>query len=201
MPYSNFKKITDVASKFGLTLRGGSLFKEEKILIPSDYLKSSLEIARKTGFSNEKERSERLVFPVLADIAMRNDNTITVYSGRNLDVDIENDLSGECDFLLSLDKTIIEELLRPIFSILEAKEQDLRYGLAQCSAQVVGAKKYNEAENIFLPVYYGCATTGVEWRFFKLENNQLTLDDDRYLISDTGKLLGAIQSIVEDCKK
>ncbi|MEY4937634.1 MAG: hypothetical protein RIS64_3993, partial [Bacteroidota bacterium] len=145
------------------------LFANIMPVIASDYLNLSLKIAEKMGYVNEKERSERLVNPILAELLLANDSTIVIYSGRDLYVDEKQGLNGECDFLISRQKTMIDDLIAPIISIVEAKEQDLRYGVAQCAAQLYGAKLFNEAEGLPQSQYYGAATTGEVWRFLRLK--------------------------------
>ena len=40
----------------------------------------------------------------------------------------------------------------------------------------------------------------MEWRFLKLEQNIITLDIDRYLLTDLDNLLGILQYIVEQAQ-
>jgi hypothetical protein len=197
MPYSNFKKVSEVVERFNLTLKSENFIPVLPPISVSTFLEMQLEQAEKLQYSNEKERSERLLTPVLGELSRLNDYNLTIYSGRNLDVDAANDLNGECDFLLSTEKSFIDELSRPIFAIVEAKEQDLKFGLAQCSAQVVGVKRFNEQGNYDLNCYYGCSTTGLEWRFFKLENDILTINQQRFYLTNLGQLLSVLQYMVE----
>jgi hypothetical protein len=199
MPYSKFRKITEVAKKFKLQVASDIFFPTEiRKIQPSLYLVESLKMSKSIGYANEKERSERLVAPILNQLAAQNNHQITVYSGRDLDVDSTNDLNGECDFLLGLGKLLMSEVMRPLFSIVEAKEQDLRYGLAQCAAQLYGTKLFNEQDGIQLPKYYGASTTGDVWCFLKLEADKLTIDETKYFLSDLELLLGRLQFLVDD---
>ncbi|MEY4934782.1 MAG: hypothetical protein RIS64_1141 [Bacteroidota bacterium] len=83
---------------------------------------------------------------------------------------------------------------------MEAKKQDMEYGTAQGTAQLYGVQLFNAKNNQTIPRYYGCATSGVEWRFMKLENKILTFDIQRYSIFNLGELLGVLQFMVNDCK-
>ncbi len=199
MPYSSFRKIQEVTKKFDLSLKSSFLFEGIQAIIPSDFLLLSLKRGEQLGYSSEKERSERLAAPILSEMCLL--NNITLYSGRELDADSKNDLNGECDYLLAMEEAVNEVVSSPIFSVAEAKKQDMDYGIAQCAAQLYGAKLFNEQDKNPLNRQYGCATTGVEWRFLRLENQILTLDKKRYTIGDLGQLLGAIQYIINDCKK
>jgi hypothetical protein len=104
------------------------------------------------------------------DIVQHYSRTITLFSGEDLPVNPSEDLSGECDFFFALHapKPYIDF---PIISLVEAKHENMEWGLAQCAAQVYGAYLYNKAEGKEVPILYGCTTTGKDWQFFKLENS------------------------------
>ena len=109
----------------------------------------------------------------------------------NLDVDEALGLRGECDFIFS--KSRIQAFVTaPVFCITEAKKQDLEGGIIQCSAQLIGARKFNEIEGNNIETLYGCSTTGIEWQFIKYENNIITMDENRYLLTDLKKILGIL---------
>ena len=58
---------------------------------------------------------------------------------------------------------------------------------------LIGARKFNELEgNKALTTLYGCSTTGVEWRFLKYENNIITIDENRYLLTELSKIIGIL---------
>lgn len=198
MAYSDFT-IDRLSTEFGVDFQGASLFAGAELVEPSAWLTESLALAEQLGFGNEKSRSERLVSPVLTELARRNAHTFTIVSGGYLDVDPTRGLNGECDFVLSY--TRLQDFIKaPVFCITEAKKQDMEQGIVQCAAQLVGASRLNEREKRVPPVLYGCSTTGIEWRFLKLENQVFTLDEDRYLINRTSKLLGVLQQIVDHTK-
>ena len=148
------------------------------------------------AFISEKSRSERLVSPVLSELHELNHQRFTVHSGVDLDVDAAAGLRGECDFVLAL-SPIRDFVVAPIFCITEAKKQDLELGTVQCAAQLVGAQRLNEQAHRPLPVLFGCATTGVDWRFLTLSGQQLVLDNAVYSIRDLPVLLGTLQHLVE----
>ncbi|MEN0049731.1 MAG: hypothetical protein AAF806_21905, partial [Bacteroidota bacterium] len=194
LSYSKFKNLKQVSKQFSLKLRGVDLFTDVITVSPSDILLQNIEAAHKLRFGSEKERSERLVAPILAELSKINDYQITIYSGRELNVDPENGLNGECDYLLSFGK-IMEIIEAPVFTAVEAKKNDQDYGIAQCAAQLVGVQKYNQAEGYEIPVLYGCSTTGTEWKFMKLEGDTLFIDSNIYPIDELPKLLGVLQYI------
>jgi hypothetical protein len=196
MAYTNFSA-RDLTKNFGIKFRAEHLFEKLNVvkIEPSEWLKETLSRGQRIGFSSEKSRSERLVSPILTELSIENKEAFTIYSGMLLNVDEANGLNGECDFMLSFSK-IQDFVVAPIFNITEAKKQDIEQGTIQCAAQLIAANQLNESEGYKFKTLFGCSTTGTEWRFLKLENNIITLDIDRYFLSDIDMLLGVLQFIV-----
>lgn len=196
MAYSDFT-LDRLIREFGVRVRGErSLFPEASLVEPSPWLVESLVRANSVGFGSEKSRSERLVSPVLVELSSLNQDNFAIISGANLDVDASRGLNGECDFILSF--TRLQDLVQaPVFCITEAKKQDIEMGTAQCAAQLIGASQLNLSAQQPLSTLYGCATTGVEWRFLRFENNTFHIDETRYLINEPAKLLGVLQQIIQ----
>jgi hypothetical protein len=194
MAYSDFTP-ERLRNEFNVTFKGGNLFNQVAPIAPSAWLIEALERGNSIGFGSEKSRSERLVTPMLLELAKRNEHQFAILSGAYLDVDPANGLNGECDFIFSFTR-LQDFVLAPVFCITEAKKQDVEQGTVQCAAQLVGAARLNERDEKNISKLYGCSTTGIEWRFLCFENNTFTLDETRYLISDPGKLLGVLQHIV-----
>ena len=198
MAYGDFS-MDRLSAEFGVGFSGAKLFASVVPLEPSLWLTQALLMANETGFGSEKSRSERLVSPVLLELARLNQNDFAIISGANLDVEPSHGLNGECDFVLSF--TRLQDVIKaPVFCISEAKKQDIEYGSVQCAAQLIGASRLNEREKKPIKTLYGCSTTGVEWRFIRFENNDFVFDETRYLISDAGKLLGVLQSVIDQAR-
>ena len=195
MAYSDFTP-ERLRNEFNVSFQGSDLFSQVVPIAPSAWLIEALERANSIGFGSEKSRSERLVTPILLELAKRNEHKFAILSGAYLDVDPAKGLNGECDFIFSF--TRLQDFVQaPVFCITEAKKQDVEQGTAQCAAQLIGATRLNERDQKPISKLYGCSTTGIEWRFLCFENNVFTLDETRYLISDPGKLLGVLQQIVD----
>jgi hypothetical protein len=201
MPYSKFTNIEDIAQKFQLTLKSTLLFPKKKVIQPSTWLLETLEKAQKMRYLNEKERSERLANPILTEICDKNDYNITLYSGRELTADRQRGLHGECDFMLSFGR-FIEFVDVPLFTVVEAKRNDLEYGTAQCAAQMVGMQLFNQQKGANMNTIFGATTNGREWKFMQLIQNTLCIDEEIFEITDhrLSFLLGALQTIIEKCK-
>ncbi len=160
---------------------------------PSAWLKETLQMAKYTPLINEKVKSERIVSPILMEIAKAYREKVTLFSGEDLEVNPQDDLSGECDFFF----TLIPKghyLESPIISIAESKNEDMEYGRAQCAAQLYGAKLFNEMEGKNYPILYGCATDGVEWQFMRFENDIFYIDNKIY--TEIREILGVWHHIL-----
>lgn len=192
MAYPNFTA-QDLTRRFGLHFASEDVFGAAPAVEPTPWLTDTLRLDQAMGFGSEKSRSERLVSPILTESCARSNFSFAVVSGANLDAD--EGLRGECDFVLT--RTRIQEFITaPIFCLTEAKRQDVRQGTIECAAQLLGARKLNEADGKPVATLYGYSTTGTEWRFVKLESQMLTLDLPRYYLADLSRLLGVLQNIV-----
>lgn len=192
MSYSKYKKLKTVTQAFGLSAQREKLFMSIKLVEPSAWLVETLYISELLPLTNEKAKAERVISPVLSEIARFYVDKISFFSGEDLNVN--DDLSGECDFFFTLiPKSVYLE--SPMISLVEAKDEDMEYGIAQCAAQLYGAKLYNEMEGKHIPFLYGCATDGVEWRFIRFEGNIFYVDTKVY--TDLKEILGVWHYIIQ----
>ena len=145
---------------------------------------------------SEKSRSEWIVAPIMVEMKSRNLDKMNVLSGENMDVAKEQSLTGECDFIFvkDPDALTVESL---IFCLVEAEKNDLMGGIGQCAAQMVGARMLNEQDGVNFPIIYGCATTGLDWQFLKLENQLITIERNVRYINELPYLLGMFQRIID----
>ena len=199
MAYSDFSLRT-LRLQFGVENKVEDLFPSTTPVEPDALLKQSLEIAKKMPIKSEKSRSELIVMPILIDVMRRNDYFFTIYSGDNLVADKNVGLTGECDFILA-QNTQSFDVNTPILTLVEAKKNDIEAGIPQCAAQMLGASLYNKEAGIKLSEIYGCVTTGTEWRFLRLKDNIISIDDAEYFIVELEKLLGVFQLIMNKYKQ
>ncbi|MFN8673051.1 MAG: hypothetical protein U0457_13350 [Candidatus Sericytochromatia bacterium] len=199
MAYTNFT-LDDLKEKFDINNKIISLFKDIKEIAPSDLLKQLLDINKVLPIKTEKAKSEYIISPILTEIVRKNIDIITIYSGEVLDANKKQGLYGECDFILSKNNKTFNVSF-PMICVVEAKKGDLELGVAQCSAQMVGIKFFNEKHKTVLNTIYGCVTNANEWKFLKLENNTVFIDQESFYIKELNKILGVFQYIIDDYKK
>jgi hypothetical protein len=196
MPYSQYNSLASIRKILGIKDMSARLFPELIPVQPSSWLQESIALATETttAYFSEKSRSEALVFPILMELKKIFENKFSLYSGAFLDADKERGLNGECDFVLSKGAQSYAITI-PFFCVIEAKDNDIKLGIPQCIAQLVGARILNEQEGIELPCLYGAVTTGTEWQFMKLEGQTVIFDTHRYYIANMDELLGALSAV------
>jgi hypothetical protein len=144
----------------------------------------------------EKARSEFIVAPLLIEAWRIVKDKVSIFSGVELKVKPEMGLSGRCDFLFSASvNRIIPKA--PILSVVEAKNDKVLGGAAQCAAKMIAAKKFNDAQGQSIHAVFGCSTTGTEWRFLRLQDNTVSIDAKDYLIANPEKILGILVHILQ----
>ena len=193
MAFSNVK-LYDVKEKFGLIEDKQDIFPSLQAIQASDWLLDMIEMSSELPLNSEKAKSEFIVSPILLEVWKRNDKRFSIFSGVTLDVDAE--LKGECDFILSkLPKN--QELEAPIFTLIEAKDDNIRNGIGQCVMQMYASQKFNEIKKQAISTIYGCVTTGEAWQFIRLEDKAVVFHEKRLLLIDLDNILGAFQYIVD----
>ncbi len=198
MAYGDFT-LSEIERKFGVKNQVVSLFDNLTLVKPSDFLKTILNDVKDLPVRTEKAKSESIVFPILLELRNRNQKYFTIYSGDNLNVDEANGLKGECDFILAKD-THSYDLNYPIIQVVGAKRNDIEVGVAQCAAQLLGARLFNEQKGVKLDVIYGCVTTGDDWLFMKLDKD-IFIDNRKYYLSEIEELLAIFQQIIDFYKE
>jgi hypothetical protein len=199
MTYTDFKTIGSVKAAFGLTTIEDVQFLPNAVPVePSEILaailKENLPLATASG--SEKARSELIISPVLVEVRRQLDRKIGLFSGEDFTVDVEAKLSGRCDFLISRSSEQLE-IEAPVVVLIEAKQADLKLGLGQCIAEMVAAQRFNQSKEKPLPVIYGCVSSGILWRFLKLEGTVVTIDLTDYAITPVNRILGYLMWMAE----
>ena len=197
MAYTEFT-LESVQKTFQLeTVQAVGIFSEIEPVVPSAYLTTGL--ARKaslaTAIGTEKARSEMIVADVPVELLEHFDRRISLFSGIDFNVDVEKDLTGVCDFLVSLSPNQFY-LEAPIIVLVEGKNVDVKLGLGQCVAEMVASQRFNTEKENDIPCVYGASTTGVGWLFLKLQGKCQHIDMTTYTIERCDRILGILASMV-----
>ncbi|RKU20287.1 hypothetical protein C6500_09290 [Candidatus Poribacteria bacterium] len=197
MPYSNFT--LEAAQKaFQLEIvQSVGIFSETEQVEPSVALTEALakKVPLALAIGTEKAKSEMIVADVLIELREHFEHRISLFSGIDFNVDSENDLTGVCDFLVSLSPNQYY-LEAPVIILIEAKKDDLITGLGQCVAEMIAAQRFNAEKGNDIPCIYGAITTGINWLFLKLAGKRLHIDMSAYMLERCDRILGILASMV-----
>ena len=197
MAYSNFT-LGQVRKAFELeTVRKWGIFADIAPVEPSALLTAVLErnMPFALAMGTEKAKSELIVSDVLVELCVHFDNRVSLFSGIDFNVDASKELTGVCDFLVSLSPEAFE-LEAPVIALVEAKNSDVKLGVAQCAAEMVAAQRFNAEQGNSIPRVYGAITSGTDWLFLKLEGKTLHIDMRIYTLERCDRLLGILASMV-----
>jgi co-chaperonin GroES (HSP10) len=200
MAYSDFT-LSRTRKELGIqTTEVSGLFDQVPPLIASELLKRMLDrsgrLARLIG--TEKAKSEFLIAPILAEIVAQMNDQVSLFSGTEFNIDPEKGLQGFCDFILSQSAEQLE-ITAPVITIAEAKNDNIKSGIGQCIAEMVGAQIFNQREGRSIAAIQGVVTTGSSWLFMRLIDSQVEIDDREYYINELDKILGILIAPLREC--
>lgn len=197
MSYSNFG-LAELAKRFSLEVKNAVWLENPQPIEPSVLLKTWL--AQNVGFavaqSTEKARSEFMIAPILAEVRQHFAGRISLFSGVEFIVDEAAGLTGVCDFLFSKSAQNLY-VEAPVLSVVEAKNESFKQGVAQVGAEMVAARVFNQREGQAHERIFGVVTIGDEWQFLKLEGNVLFVDSKRYDLEELPQILGILVWMLE----
>lgn len=197
MSYSDFT-LKKVKTELGLkTVENISLFEEIQEVAISNYLAQTLlrNVPLALAMNTEKARSELIIINVLLEVKEQVANQISLFSGVEFTVDRNKGLNGFCDYIVSQSS---EQLYidAPVLMIVEAKNENIIAGLGQCIAEMYAAQLFNQQEQQVMPYIYGAVTSGDEWKFLKLSNDIVYIDQMSYYINDIKKIIAILIHIL-----
>ena len=197
MAYSDFT-LDDIKTKFQLLIREDTdVFAHVDGVEVSETLQTILQeyIPLALAINTEKSRSEMMIAPILVEFRRMARRQVSLFSGLEFNVDVQQGLNGVCDFIVS-HSTEQLYITTPIIMIVEAKNENMKAGLPQCIAAMVAARLFNERQEHSIETLYGVVTTGNIWKFSQWAEGTVYVDLAEYHISNLGKLLGILLSMV-----
>lgn len=199
MAYNEFT-LPGLKRLFGLQIEErNDLFAHAALANVSDLLLETLkyQLPLALEISTEKGRSELIIMPVLVETRRQLKDAISLFSGVEFNVDAQSGLKGVCDFLLSLSPLQLA-VEAPVVAVVEAKNENVPRGIAQCLAEMVAAQQFNREQENDIPTVFGVVTTGSLWKFLRLEGNRALVDETEHHISRPEKIVGIFLEIVRE---
>jgi len=197
MAYSDFT-LAELKQRFSLTIdESHDLFAHvaEVDLPPglSETLRRYLPLA--VNVNTEKARSELIIAPILVELKLLHRDRISLFSGIDFTVDEPAGLKGRCDYILTRSPEQLA-LTAPVCVLVEAKGENIVGGIPQCLAEMVAAQRFNQQAGEPEAAVFGAVTTGMLWRFLKLERTSASVDAVEYPIHGIRKIFGILSRIV-----
>jgi hypothetical protein len=199
MSYSKFKKLEQLRNDFSLNdIQTKWLPTNMPFFEASISFLEHLQEAGQEALGTEKAKSEYVITPIIRELRRKNPISFKSFSGYEFNVDSDKDLNGYCDFILSLEAQKME-ITAPIFCVVEAKDEKIEKGLAQCGAEMYAAQLFNERKGNPKKVIYGCVTNAFSWCFMKLEDKTLYIDTNYIPLTfaEPHKVLAVLQWILD----
>lgn len=199
MAYNDFSLET-LIERFSLqTDEEGDYFAATPAVVISDTLRTHLYkyVSRAIAIGTEKARSELIIMPVLLEVIEQATQRVSIFSGTEFSPAPEQGLRGVCDFLLSLSP---EQLIvqAPVVAVVEAKNDNVKTGISQCIAEMLGAQIFNQKKGQTITTIYGVVTTGTAWLFLRLQDTRVFLDRTEYHISQAEKIVGILLAMLNE---
>ena len=148
------------------------------------------------AINTEKARSEMIIAPILVELKRLTGDRISLFSGSEFNVDATQGLNGFSDFIISLSSQQLY-IEAPVAVIVEAKNENIKGGLAQCLATMIAAQRFNQQKDNAIDPLYGAVTTGNQWKFVKPNNAIASIDSKDYYIDQLADIMGILLLMVE----
>lgn len=193
MAYNRFT-IDELKAQFAIQIdETADFFMEVIPVAASELLVATLRenVPLALAISTEKARSEMIITPILIEVRRQLQRTVSLFSGIEFNVDPERGLVGVCDYLFSLSAEQLT-LEAPVIAVVEAKNENIKVGISQCIAEMIGAKLFNARRNNSITTVYGVVTTGNNWKFLRLIDNTVSIDITEYYIKEIDKIVGIL---------
>jgi len=137
-----------------------------------------------------------IIAPILIELKQQFFSKISLFSGREFNVDSQQGLIGYCDFIIT--KSPSQLLIKsPVAAIVEAKNDNIQSVLGQCIAEMVAAQIFNQRQDRRNGWSYGAVTTGTNWKFMRLLAAVVEIDPNEYFLNNINKLMGILRSFIE----
>lgn len=197
MSYSQFQ-LDQVEPLLGITIQETSgWFSQIEKATASPTLRDILDynLPLALEIATEKARSEMILTPILIEIKKLFNSQISLFSGREFNVDPNRGLVGFCDFLISQSPSQLI-IKAPVAVIVKAKNNNIQSGLGQCMASMYAAQIFNQRQDNQITTIYGSVTTGTNWKFLRLTDAVVEVDVNEYFLNDIDFILGILKSFI-----
>jgi hypothetical protein len=196
MAYSDFT-LAELKRNFALRVNESTnLFADTpEVDLPSELVHTLARyLPLAVNVNTEKARSELVISPVLVEFKLLHHDRISLFSGIEFTVDEAAGLKGRCDYILARGPEQLA-LIAPVCVLVEAKNENMVGGIPKCLAEMVAAQRFNGQQSQSEMPVHGVVTTGLLWRFLKLDGTRASVDVVQYPIESARKIFGILSAI------
>ena len=193
MAFSDFKTISEVQEKFGITYAMNDFVGAEETLKPSEHFLQEFEFCMQyiNVFASETSRCEAVIFPILKEVYKGYTDRYALWSGKSIAYD--EILKGTPDYLIATQSELGMSVVgKPLIILVEAKKNDFEQGWGQCLAELIAAQKINGDPDT--PVC-GIVTDGTLWQFGRLTGDAFIQNRTNFTLDNLPVLFGAVNSV------
>ena len=193
MAFSDFKTISEVQEKFGITYAMNDFVGTDEILKPSEHFLQEFEFCMQhiNVFASETSRCEAVIFPILKEVYKGYTDRYALWSGKSIAYD--ETLKGTPDYLIATQSELGMSVVgKPLIILVEAKKNDFEQGWGQCLAELIAAQKINGDPDT--PVC-GIVTDGTLWQFGRLAGDAFIQNRTNFTLDNLPVLFGAVNSV------
>lgn len=134
--------------------------------------------------ASEAARREILIAPVITELVQHTQSTLRI----EYPINVAKQLQGSLDYLLTSQVNLV---------VIEAKRQDLDYGMTQLIAEMIALDKWERTPE--QAVLVGAITTGEIWKFARLSRDESYIEQglESYRVpEDLDPLLGILTGLL-----
>ena len=77
-----------------------------------------------------------------------------------------------------------------------SKNENIRAGIPQCAAEMYAAQRFNASHGVERATVYGAVTTGNVWRFLRLTDAVVDLDQSESYLPDVERIVGILRHML-----
>jgi hypothetical protein len=86
----------------------------------------------------------------------------------------------------------------PVVMLVEAKNEEMKKGYAQCIAEMIAAQTFNEQEESVTEKVYGVVTIGDKWKFLEIKEKTVWIDSKDYYLENLDHIMGILSHLVSE---
>jgi hypothetical protein len=197
MPFGTYKSLEEVARAYEIPLRMEEFIPPTAHAI-NERLQNRLQLFLESAPVSVSDPAvcEFLIAPILQEMWLSYRDSLMLWSHASLGT--EPPFGDSPDYFLSKRSPLGRVRDQPYLLFMQAKRDDFDAAWAQCLSAMLAAHKMNKHPE---QTIFGGVSTGLLWRFAKLEGQLFIQDPRAFTVSHLPELFAALHYLFEQCKQ